>query len=123
MAEPRSVVIVGAGFGGIGMAIRLRRAGIDDFVVLEKSAELGGTWRDNTYPGAACDVPSHLYSFSFERKTDWSRRFPEQREILDYLRHCAAKYRVEPRFGTEVAEAVFDATAGVWRVRTTGGEE
>jgi cation diffusion facilitator CzcD-associated flavoprotein CzcO len=123
MAEPLSVVIVGAGFGGIGMAIRLRRAGIDDFVVLEKSAELGGTWRDNTYPGAACDVPSHLYSFSFERKTDWSRRFPPQQEILDYLRHCAAKYRVEPRFNVEVKEAVFDAADGVWRVRTADGEE
>jgi cation diffusion facilitator CzcD-associated flavoprotein CzcO len=123
MAEPLSVVIVGAGFGGIGMAIRLRRAGIDDFVVLEKSAELGGTWRDNTYPGAACDVPSHLYSFSFERKTDWSRRFPPQREILDYLRHCAAKYGIEPRFGTAVEEAAFDAADGVWRVRTADGEE
>jgi cation diffusion facilitator CzcD-associated flavoprotein CzcO len=123
MAEPLSVIIVGAGFGGIGMAIRLRRAGIEDFVVLEKSTELGGTWRDNTYPGAACDVPSHLYSFSFERKTDWSRRFPPQREILDYLRHCAAKYRIEPRFGTTVEEAAFDAAGGVWRVRTATGEE
>jgi cation diffusion facilitator CzcD-associated flavoprotein CzcO len=122
MAEPLSVIIVGAGFGGIGMAIRLRRAGIDDFVVLEKSAELGGTWRDNTYPGAACDVPSHLYSFSFERKTDWSRRFPPQEEILDYLHHCAAKYRIEPRFETEVEEAAFDAAEGVWRVRTAKEE-
>ena len=123
MSRPHGVLIIGAGFGGIGMAIRLRRAGIDDFVVLEKAGDLGGTWRDNTYPGAACDVPSHLYSFSFEPKTDWSRRFPPQAEILDYLRHCAAKYRIKPRLRTEVREASFDETAGLWRVRTAAGEE
>ncbi|MFG2005322.1 flavin-containing monooxygenase [Spirillospora sp. NPDC048911] len=123
------VLIIGSGFGGIGMAIRLKRAGVHDFVVLEKADELGGTWRDNTYPGAACDVPSHLYSFSFERKTDWTRRFPPQREILDYLWHCARKYGVLPhiRFGTEVTEARFDAGEGdsnaVWRVSTSGGDE
>ncbi|WP_344540240.1 flavin-containing monooxygenase [Actinomadura fulvescens] len=122
-------MIIGSGFGGIGMAIRLKRAGIHDFVILEKADELGGTWRDNTYPGAACDVPSHLYSFSFERKTDWTRRFPPQREILDYLRLCARKYGVLPhiRFGTEVTEARFDSgdghTASVWRVSTRDGEE
>jgi cation diffusion facilitator CzcD-associated flavoprotein CzcO len=123
MAEPVSVVIVGAGFGGIGMAIRLRRAGVHDFAVLERSNDLGGTWRDNTYPGAACDVPSHLYSFSFERRVDWSRRFPPQQEILGYLRRCAAKYGIDPRFGTEVTEASFDETAALWRVRTAAGEE
>lgn len=121
MAERLSVVIIGAGFGGIGMAIRLKRAGVRDVVVLEKAASLGGTWRDNTYPGAACDVPSHLYSFSFERKTDWSRRFPPQDEILDYLRHCADKYDIAPRFGTEVTEAVYDD--GHWRIRTADGDE
>ncbi|MFD0691653.1 flavin-containing monooxygenase [Actinomadura fibrosa] len=119
-----SVVIIGSGFGGIGMAIRLRQAGIEDVVVLEKADGLGGTWRDNTYPGAACDVPSHLYSFSFERKTDWTRRFPPQREILDYLWHCARKYGVldKVRFGTEVTEARFDEDAALWRVSTAGGE-
>jgi cation diffusion facilitator CzcD-associated flavoprotein CzcO len=123
MSEPLSVVIVGAGFGGIGLAIRLRRAGIRDVTVLEKAAELGGTWRDNVYPGAACDIPSHLYSFSFERRRDWSRRYPPQEEILGYLRDCAAKHGIEPRFGTEVEEAVFDEDRGLWQVRTTAGEE
>jgi cation diffusion facilitator CzcD-associated flavoprotein CzcO len=123
MSEPLSVVIVGAGFGGIGLAIRLRRAGVRDVTVLEKAAELGGTWRDNVYPGAACDIPSNLYSFSFERGRDWSRRFPLQEEILGYLRHCAAKYGIEPRFGAEVEEATFEEERGLWRVRTTAGEE
>ncbi|TDB83907.1 NAD(P)/FAD-dependent oxidoreductase, partial [Actinomadura sp. KC216] len=119
-----SVVIIGSGFGGIGMAIRLRRAGIRDVVILEKAGDLGGTWRDNTYPGAACDVPSHLYSFSFERKTDWSRRFPPQPEILGYLRHCAREHGVlaKIRFGTEVTEARFDEGAALWRISTTSGE-
>ncbi|MFI6522952.1 flavin-containing monooxygenase [Spirillospora sp. NPDC050679] len=117
-------MIIGSGFGGIGMAIRLKQAGIHDVVVLEKAGGLGGTWRDNTYPGAACDVPSHLYSFSFEPKTDWSRRFPPQPEILEYLWHCARKYEVLPhvRFGTEVTEARFDEDAALWRVSTTDGE-
>jgi cation diffusion facilitator CzcD-associated flavoprotein CzcO len=123
MSEPLSVIIVGAGFGGIGMAIRLRQAGVRDITVLEKAADLGGTWRDNVYPGAACDVPSILYSFSFERRRDWSRRYPPQEEILAYLRDCAAKYGIEPRFGAEVEEASFDDDRGLWRVRTTGGEE
>ncbi|MER6808574.1 NAD(P)/FAD-dependent oxidoreductase [Spirillospora sp. NPDC000708] len=119
-----SVVIIGSGFGGIGMAIRLREAGVHDVVILERADGLGGTWRDNTYPGAACDVPSHLYSFSFERKTDWTRRFPPQPEILDYLWHCARKYGLvgRIRFGTEVTEARFDEDAALWRVSTTTGE-
>ncbi|MDN3352243.1 NAD(P)/FAD-dependent oxidoreductase [Actinomadura sp. DC4] len=123
MSEPLSVVIVGAGFGGIGLAIRLRQAGVHDVTVLEKAAELGGTWRDNVYPGAACDIPSNLYSFSFERARDWSRKFPSQEEILDYLRDCAAKYGIEPRFGAEVEEAAFDEDSGLWQVRTTAGEK
>ncbi|GGV08544.1 flavin-binding monooxygenase [Actinomadura cremea] len=118
------VVIIGSGFGGIGMAIRLGMAGVRDVVILERARDLGGTWRDNTYPGAACDIPSHLYSFSFEPKTDWTRRFPPQPEILDYLRHCARKYGVldRIRFGTEVTEARFDEDAALWRISTTGGE-
>jgi cation diffusion facilitator CzcD-associated flavoprotein CzcO len=115
------VCIIGTGFGGLGMAIRLKQAGIDDFVVLEKEQDVGGCWRDNHYPGAACDVPSHLYSFSFEPKTDWSRKFAPQPEIHDYLRHCADKYSLRPhiRFDTEVASAEFDAGRGVWTVRST----
>jgi cation diffusion facilitator CzcD-associated flavoprotein CzcO len=124
MSSAHSVVIIGAGFGGIGMAIRLKQAGVHDLVVLEKGDQVGGTWRDNTYPGAACDVPSHLYSFSFAPRTGWTRRFPTQREILRYLRDCADSYGVTPhiRFGSEVLGAAFDEDAGVWRVRTTAGE-
>lgn len=125
MAGPLSVAIIGAGFGGIGMGVRLIRSGIDDFLILEKAADIGGTWRDNTYPGAACDIPSHLYSFSFEKKTDWSRKYPSQQEILDYLRHCARKHRLTERirFGVEVDEARFDEADAVWRIRTATGEE
>ncbi|PXZ67249.1 4-hydroxyacetophenone monooxygenase, partial [Pseudomonas aeruginosa] len=107
---PLRVLVVGAGFAGLGLAIRLRQAGIDDYLVLEKAADVGGCWRENRYPGAACDVPSHLYSFSFEPKADWSRKFAPQAEILDYLRHCADKYRLREkiRFHCEVEEARFD---------------
>ena len=79
------VAIIGAGFSGICMGIKLLEAGIEDFFILERAAEVGGTWRDNEYPGCACDIPSHLYSFSFEPKADWSRLFPCQQEIQDYL--------------------------------------
>ena len=89
-----SVIIVGTGFSGLGTAIKLKEAGIEDFVVLEKDHDLGGTWRDNTYPGCACDVPSLMYSFSFEQNPSWSRMFAEQQEISDYLQRCADKYRV-----------------------------
>jgi cation diffusion facilitator CzcD-associated flavoprotein CzcO len=119
-----SIAIIGSGFGGIGMAIALRRAGIDSFRIFEKTGEVGGCWRDNTYPGAACDVPSHLYSYSFEPKTDWSRRFAPQAEILGYLRHCAAKYDIRRhiQFNTEIAAADFDAERGLWQITTTDGE-
>ncbi|MBI1785875.1 NAD(P)/FAD-dependent oxidoreductase [Candidatus Sumerlaeota bacterium] len=122
---PLDAAIIGSGFAGICMAIQLRKAGIENFLVFEKSDSLGGTWRDNTYPGAACDVPSFLYSFSFEIKTDWSKKFAEQPEILGYLEHCARKYGVEPhlRFKTEIAEARYDDSAGTWRLRTAAGNE
>jgi cation diffusion facilitator CzcD-associated flavoprotein CzcO len=95
------VLVVGSGFAGLGMAIRLKQAGIDDFVVLERAGEVGGTWRDNTYPGAACDVPSHLYSFSFAPNPNWSRSFSAQREIQSYLSDCAERFgvRTHLRFG------------------------
>ncbi|MQA85778.1 MAG: SidA/IucD/PvdA family monooxygenase [Streptosporangiales bacterium] len=107
------------------MGVQLIKAGIDDFVILEKADDVGGTWRDNTYPGAACDIPSHLYSFSFEKKTDWSRKYPSQQEILDYLRDCARKHGLlgHIRFGVEVTEARFDEADATWRVRTATGEE
>ena len=89
-------VIVGAGFSGLGMAIKLRQEGELDFAVLERASDIGGTWRDNTYPGCRCDVPSHLYSFSFAPNPNWSSTFSPQREILDYLRDCAKRYGVMP---------------------------
>src|SRR5438046_2157008 len=86
------IVIIGTGFSGIAVGVLLKKVGIESFVILEKAGDVGGTWRDNTYPGAACDVPSHLYSFSFEPKADWSQSFSPQEEIQDYLSHCVAKY-------------------------------
>jgi cation diffusion facilitator CzcD-associated flavoprotein CzcO len=124
-AQSYEVLIVGGGFGGIGMAVMLKRAGTADFLVLERGPDVGGVWRDNTYPGAACDVPSHLYSFSFEPNPDWSRRFASQDEIHAYLRRCAEKYGLTPhlRCNAEVAEAAFDEAAGLWRVRLRDGAE
>ena len=96
-------VIIGTGFAGLGMAIALQRQGVE-FVILEKADEIGGTWRDNSYPGCACDVPSHLYSFSFEPKATWSKLFSPQPEILDYLKGVTDKYglRRHIRFGSKV---------------------
>jgi cation diffusion facilitator CzcD-associated flavoprotein CzcO len=121
----RRIAIIGSGFSGLCLGIRLKQAGIDSFTIYEKSDGLGGTWRDNVYPGAACDVPSFAYCFSFEQKTDWSRKWSPQQEILDYMDACAAKYGIVPhiRFGTEIAAARFDEAAGVWRLRTTRGDE
>lgn len=116
-AAPR-IAIVGSGFAGIGMAIRLQRMGITSFTIYEAASDIGGTWRDNTYPGAACDVPSHLYSFSFEPNPTWSRAFGGQAEIFAYLKHCARKYGVERyvRCNARVAAARFDEARQVWRV-------
>ncbi len=121
-ADTDHVVIVGAGFAGLGMAIRLKQAGIHDFTVLEASDRLGGTWRDNTYPGVACDIPSHLYSYSFEPNPGWSRLFAPQEEILAYLEHCADKYEVREhiRFGTAVTGATFDERTGLWTLKMGG---
>lgn len=119
-----SVIIIGTGFGGLCMAIQLRNAGIETFTLLEKASGVGGTWRDNTYPGAACDVQSHLYSFSFEPKHDWSRKFGLQPEILDYMQHCVEKYDLAGhiQFNNEVASAVFNEATNTWTVTTTDGE-
>jgi cation diffusion facilitator CzcD-associated flavoprotein CzcO len=118
------IAIVGSGFSGLGMAIRLKQEGIDDFVVLERAAELGGTWRDNTYPGCACDVPSHLYSFSFAPNPDWSRTFSRQPEIWAYLRRTAREHGIDAhiRYGHEVTSASWDAARELWRVETSAGE-
>src|SRR3954447_7472673 len=118
------VLIIGSGFAGLGAAIRLEKEGIDDFLVVDRGSEVGGTWRDNTYPGAACDVPSHLYSYSFELNPKWSRSFSPQPEIQQYLRTVAAKYDVGRKhlFDTEVTSARWDGGADRWRVATTRGE-
>jgi cation diffusion facilitator CzcD-associated flavoprotein CzcO/acetyl esterase/lipase len=122
-AVPFKAIIIGAGFGGIGMAIALKKAGLDNFVLLERSQDVGGVWRDNIYPGAACDVPSHLYSFSFEPNPEWSRVFATQPEIHAYLRRCADKYSLQPhlRFGAEVEQASYDEAAALWRVTLADG--
>jgi len=121
---PYRIVIVGSGFGGIAMAIALKKAGFSEFTIIERSDDIGGVWRDNAYPGAACDVPSRLYCYSFEQDYDWSAAFAPQREIHDYLRRCAGKYGVLPhiRFGTEIKSAAFDEEAGSWTLKTTAGE-
>src|SRR3954471_14868210 len=93
--HPR-IAIIGSGFGGLAMAIQLKRAGIASFTILEKTDRVGGTWRDNTYPGAACCSPSFLYCCSFEQKADWSRKWAQQPEILQYIEHCVRKYGLLP---------------------------
>ncbi|MGU7784706.1 alpha/beta hydrolase fold domain-containing protein [Burkholderia sp. PU8-34] len=122
-APPLTAIIIGAGFAGIGMAIALQRAGVHDFAILERAHDVGGVWRDNSYPGAACDVPSHLYSFSFEPNPGWSRTFAPQPEIHAYLRHCTRKYGLARylRFGAEVAHARYDEPHALWRVTLTDG--
>jgi cation diffusion facilitator CzcD-associated flavoprotein CzcO len=123
-ADDDQIVIVGSGFAGLALAIRLKQAGIDDFVILEQADRVGGTWRDNTYPGAACDVESHLYCFSFAANSDWSRSFAPQQEIFDYLERCVAEYGLGPhlRFNARVERAAFDEATGLWRIEIAGGE-
>jgi len=107
------------------MGIRLRQQGIEDFTIFERGDSVGGVWRANTYPGAACDVPSHLYSFSFAPGHNWSRRYAPQGEILDYLDDCVKEFGLEPhlRLGIEVASASFDPEVGRWTVTTADGEQ
>ncbi len=118
------VAIVGTGFSGLGMAIKLKEQGDHDFVLLERADDIGGTWRDNTYPGCRCDVPSHLYSFSFAPNPNWSSTFSPQPEILDYLKDCAERFGVLPhvRSGTEVENARWDGDAQRWAIETSDGE-
>ena len=118
------VAIIGAGFAGLGTAIRLRQQGEESFVVLERAAEVGGVWRDNTYPGCACDVQSHLYSFSFAPNPGWTRRYSPQAEIWEYLRRCVERFDIGKflRFGQELQQAEWDGGAQRWRLRTSQGE-
>jgi cation diffusion facilitator CzcD-associated flavoprotein CzcO len=122
--RPR-VLIVGAGFGGVGMAIELLRHGFERIQILEAASELGGTWFHNRYPGAACDVPSHLYSYSYAQRRDWSRLCSPQDEILSYLQGVAQEYGVQRlvRTGARVTECRFDESRSVWRAETESGEQ
>ncbi len=117
------VAVIGSGFSGLGMAIRLKQEGLDDFVVLERGDEVGGTWHFNTYPGCACDVPSHLYSYSFALNPDWSETYSRQPEIGAYLRRCADDFGVRPqiRLGCQVTSAAWDEEDGRWDIETTRG--
>ena len=116
------VAIVGGGLSGLATAVQLVRSGVRTFTILEQSDGVGGTWRDNVYPGAACDVPSHLYSFSFAPRTDWSRRFAEQPEILDYAEDLVDRFGLAPhlRTGTPVTAATFDEASATWRLDLGG---
>jgi cation diffusion facilitator CzcD-associated flavoprotein CzcO len=116
--------IIGAGPGGLCAAIRLRQEGYTDVVVWERADGVGGTWRRNSYPGCACDIPSHLYCFSFEPKVDWSRPYATQPEILDYLEHCVDAYGLDPflRLGCGVSAARWDDADGAWHVTTDDGQ-
>lgn len=119
-----SVLIIGSGFGGIAAAVELKKAGIEDIVVLEQADDVGGVWRDNTYPGAACDVPSSLYSFSFEPNPAWPRRYAPQPQILSYLRHVAERYGVRPhvRLGARVVRCTWSEATQCWEVELASGE-
>jgi len=123
MSTP-SVAVIGTGFGGLAAAIELKRLGYDDLVVIEKADDVGGVWRENHYPGAACDVPSPFYSFSFEPNPRWPHRFSRQPAILDYMRAVADKYDVRRhvRFGTEVISAAYDDATGQWTVELSTGD-
>ncbi|OZD72526.1 4-hydroxyacetophenone monooxygenase [Rhodococcus sp. 05-340-1] len=119
------VLVIGSGFSGLGMAISLRTRGRDDFLVLEKAQSVGGTWRDNTYPGCACDVPSHMYSYSFEPNPEWSQMWSAQPEILSYLQRLSVKYRLDDniRFGVECDGGHWDESEHRWHITTTNGDE
>lgn len=118
------VVIIGAGFSGINMAIRLKQAGVTDFVILERAGDVGGTWRDNSYPGCACDVPSICYSYSFAQTPEWTRAFAGSAEIHHYIQRCVEEHGLGDRirFGTAVDKAHFDAGSGIWRMSLSTGE-
>src|SRR5918999_1402847 len=117
------IAIIGAGFSGLGTAIRLRQQGIEDFVVLERHDDVGGTWWANTYPGCACDVPSHLYSLSFAPNPDWTQTYSPQPEIRAYLQRIAREHDLyrSIRLGTTVEVAAWDDEAGRWQLETSAG--
>ena len=114
------VAIIGSGFGGLAAAIKLLKSGIDDFIILEKADDVGGTWRENQYPGAACDVQSHMYSLSYAPKTDWSKRYAEAPEIFQYIQNLIQDFQLKPfiRFNQEVASTRYDENLCQWQVET-----
>jgi cation diffusion facilitator CzcD-associated flavoprotein CzcO len=117
------VAVIGAGLSGIGMGIALRRAGIEDFVILERAGDVGGTWRDNTYPGIGVDIPAQAYQFSYEFKPDWSRVFAKGAEVKAYVDQCTDAYGIRPhiRLRSEVLERTWDDDAGLWRLQVGPG--
>ena len=117
------IAIIGSGFAGLGLGIQLKRQGVDTFTIFEKADEVGGTWRANTYPGAECDIPSALYSYSFEN-FDWPNKWSHQPVIKAYLEHCADRYHLRPhlRFGCAVTEARWDEDSSTWDVEVNGGD-
>ncbi len=123
-ANYSDIAIIGSGFSGLGMAIRLKQQGIGDFTIFEKAHSVGGTWRENHYPGIACDVQSHLYSFSFAPNPAWSRMFSPGAEIRRYLEHCAERYEILPhvRFGAEVVHARWQEPERAWLLETADGQ-
>src|SRR6476659_6023560 len=118
LSQHYRVAIVGTGFSGLGMAIRLKQSGLSDFVILERADDLGGTWYENSYPGCACDIPSHLYSFSFAPNPDWSRVYSPQQEIWAYMRRCAEQFGIIPyiRFRCPLQSASWDEEAQQWQI-------
>ncbi|MGH7815157.1 MAG: flavin-containing monooxygenase [Candidatus Binataceae bacterium] len=124
MKQDFPIAILGAGFAGIGAAIQLKKAGVESFTIFERAGEVGGTWRDNTYPGAACDVPSHAYSLSFEQNPNWSRRYSPAGEIENYLLGITEKWKLREhlRLNTAIADARFDEANGTWALTTSSGD-
>jgi cyclohexanone monooxygenase len=120
-----AVGIIGAGPGGLALGIFLKKAGFGDFTIFDREDGVGGTWRINTYPGLACDVKSHLYSYSFDLNPDWSRLWSAQPEILEYFERCAQRYELAPhlQLNTEIAAAHWDAGSHQWRLITGAGVE
>lgn len=118
------VLVIGVGFGGIGAGIELKRRGIENFLIVEKADEIGGTWYENRYPGAACDVESHFYCYSFEPNPNWTRKYSPQKEILAYIHHCADKYGLRPfiQLRTKVEKLVLDEEKALWQIHMAGGE-
>src|SRR6516164_11210877 len=123
-ATATPVLIIGCGFGGIALAIALKQAGLNAFIILERASDVGGVWRDNSYPGAACDVVSRLYSFSYDQDYEWSTAFAPRDEIFAYIQRCVARHGIRDhvRFGCEVVRATFDARGGTWMIETAQGE-